>query len=162
MATAASGVDASAAFVLADAAGRRAVLSAGLDSLAANQLTVQGAAGRCLFLEPVPCPPAAWFRGHAPQPAAAPARGGRLAGLKAALKRQPLLRRVERGLMRGARFASGGLEHEIAEVERCLAAGSPESPLVPLDRSVAALALLDAVREKGREKGPEKRRERAE
>jgi predicted dehydrogenase len=153
-----SGVDASAAFVLADAAGRRAVLSAGLDSLAANQVTVQGTAGRCLFLEPVPCPPAAWFRHHAPRPAEArgpaPRPGGRLAGLRAALGRQPLLRRVERGLMRGARFSDGGLEQEIAEVERCLAAGSPESPLVPLDRSVAALALLDAVRERGREQGP--------
>lgn len=153
---AASGVDAAAAFVLADAHGRRAVLSAALDSLAANQLTVQGSTGRCLFLEPVPCPPAAWFRAHAPRAAEAPgemsARGGRLAGLKSALKsglkRQPLLRRVERGLMRGARFAHGGLEHEAAEVGRCLAAGLKESPLVPLDRSVAALALLDAVRAK--------------
>lgn len=140
-----SGVDAAAAFVLADAAGRRAVLSASLESLAANQVTVQGTAGRCLFLEPVPCPPASWFRHHAPRPAEAPG-GGRLAGLKAALKRRSLLRRVERGLMRGARFAPGGLEHEAAEVARCLAAGLTESPLVPLDRSIAALALLDAVR----------------
>lgn len=150
--TLAGGVDASAAFVLADAAGRRAVLTASLDSLAANQLVVQGSAGRCVFLEPVPCPPAAWFRAHAPRPAAtataAPAlpASGRLAGLKAALKRQPVLRRVERGLMRGATFTAGGLEHEAAEVGRCLAAGLTESPLVPLDRSVAALALLDAVR----------------
>ena len=140
-----SGVDAAAAFVLADAAGRRAVLSASLESLAANQVTVQGTAGRCLFLEPVPCPPASWFRHHAPRPAEAPG-GGRLAGLKSALKRRSLLRRVERGLMRGARFAPGGLEHEAAEVARCLAAGLTESPLVPLDRSIAALALLDAVR----------------
>jgi predicted dehydrogenase len=153
-----SGVDASAAFVLADARGRRAVLSAALDSLAANQVAVQGSAGRCLFLEPVPCPPASWFRGHAPRPSPpAPGGaggGGRLAGLRSglegALKRRTLLRRVERGLMRGARFADGGLEHEVAEVERCLAAGRRESPLVPLDRSVAALAILDAVRERGR------------
>lgn len=145
-----SGVDAGAAFVLADAAGRRAVLSAALDSLAANQLAVQGGAGRCVFLEPVPCPPAAWFRAQAPRPAAAPAPapapGSRLAGLKAAVKRQPLLRRIERGLMRGATFAAGDLGHEAAEVERCLAAGLTESPLVPLDRSVAVLALLDDVR----------------
>ena len=147
-----SGVDAGAGFVLADAAGRRAVLSCGLDSLAANQLTIQGSAGRCLFLEPIPCPPGSWFRHHAPRPAEAPAPSGRLSGLKSALKRQPLLRRAERGLMRGARFAAGGLEHEAAEVERCLAAGLAESPLVPLDRSIAALALLDAVRDRGRER----------
>lgn len=146
---AASGVDAAASFVLADAAGRRGVFSVGLDSLAANELTVQGSAGRCRFLEPVPCPPAFWIRGHAAA-APAPAPGGRLAGLKAAAKRQTLLKRLDRGLMRGARFRPGGLEHEIAEVERCLAAGLTESPLVPLDRSVAALALLDAIAAAGR------------
>jgi predicted dehydrogenase len=143
-----SGVDAAAAFQLEDAAGRRGVFSVGLDSLAANQLVVQGSTGRCLFLEPVPCPPAYWIRGHAP---AGPVDGGgRLAGLKAAAKRQALLRRLDRGLMRGARWFDGGLEAEIAEVERCLAAGLRESPLVPLDRSVAALALLDAVAAAGR------------
>ena len=147
---AASGVDASAAFVLEDASGRRAVLSATLDSLAANQLTIQGRAGRCVFLEPVPCPPASWFRHHGPGPLVSGPAGppGRLSGLKSALRRNPLLRRIDRGLMRGARFVPGGLEHEVAEVERCLAAGLAESPLVPLDRSVAALAILDAVRER--------------
>jgi predicted dehydrogenase len=145
---AATGVDAAASFVLEDAAGRRAVFSVGLDSLAGNELTVQGSAGRCRFLEPVPCPPGYWIRGHAPAAPAAP--GGRLAGLKAAAKRQTLLRRLDRGLMRGARFLPGGLEQEIAEVERCLAEGLPESPLVPLDRSVAALALLDAIAATGR------------
>ena len=97
-----SGVDAAASFVLADAAGRRGVFSASLDSLAANQLVIQGSAGRCLFLEPVPCPPAYWIRRHAP--ASPVGGGGRLAGLKAAVKRQALLRRVDRGLMRGARL----------------------------------------------------------
>jgi predicted dehydrogenase len=146
-----SGVDAAAAFLLEDAAGRRGVFSASLESLAANQLVVQGSRGRCLFLEPVPCPPAYWIRGHAPAGPAGPVGGGgRLAGLKAAAKRQTLLRRLDRGLMRGARWRAGGLEAEIAEVERCLAAGLPESPLVPLDRSVAALALIDTVAAAGR------------
>jgi hypothetical protein len=52
--------------------------------------------------------------------------------------------------MRGARWLAGGLEQEIVEVERCLAEGLAESPLVPLDRSVAALGILDAVAAAGR------------
>ena len=43
--------------------------------------------------------------------------------------------------MRGARFAAGGLEHEIAEVERCLAAGlarEPARPARPLGRGAGA------------------------
>ena len=84
-------------------------------------------------------------------PAAAPAAGGRLAGLKAAVKRQPLLRRRRpRADARRPLRPRAGSSTEIAEVERCLAAGLRESPLVPLDRSVAALALLDAVRDRPR------------
>ena len=61
-------------------------------------------------------------------PPAGAAASGRLAGLKEALKRQALLRRLDRGLMRGTRWFDGGLEHEIAEVERCLAAGLTRKP----------------------------------
>ena len=138
----ANGVDASTRFVLADRAGRRGVFSVSLESLGANQVVVQGTAGRCVFLEPVPCPPAYGIRRYA---AGAGPAAGRRAGLAAALRRRALLRRLDRGLMRGSRWLDGGLEHEIAEVERCLAAGLAESPLVPLDRSVRALEILDEV-----------------
>ena len=40
-----------------------------------------------------------------------------------------------------------GLQHEAAEVMRCLRAGETESPLVPLDGSLAVMRTLDAVRE---------------
>jgi len=103
---------------------------------------VQGTTGRCVFLEPVPSPPAYGIRRYAAAPGPA---SGRLAGLKEALKRRALLRRLDRGLMRGTRWFDGGLEPEIAEVERCLAAGLAESPLVPLDRSVRAIEILDGV-----------------
>jgi predicted dehydrogenase len=39
-----------------------------------------------------------------------------------------------------------GFGHEIAEVERCLRAGELESPLVPLDETVAILETLDEAR----------------
>lgn len=40
-----------------------------------------------------------------------------------------------------------GYTHEIAEVGRCLRAGQGESPLIPLDETVAVLALTDTMRE---------------
>ncbi|MFE7601363.1 Gfo/Idh/MocA family protein [Streptomyces sp. NPDC057494] len=40
------------------------------------------------------------------------------------------------------------LRHEAAEVMRCLRAGATESPLVPLDGSLAVMRTLDAVRDR--------------
>ncbi|XUM00465.1 Gfo/Idh/MocA family protein [Streptomyces venezuelae ATCC 10712] len=40
------------------------------------------------------------------------------------------------------------LRHEAAEVARCLRAGATESPLVPLDGSLAVMRTLDAVRDR--------------
>ncbi|MET7711113.1 Gfo/Idh/MocA family oxidoreductase [Streptomyces sp. NPDC005407] len=40
------------------------------------------------------------------------------------------------------------LRHEAAEVMRCLRAGETESPLVPLDGSLAVMRTLDAVRDR--------------
>ncbi|MGW4031414.1 Gfo/Idh/MocA family protein [Streptomyces sp. NPDC004838] len=49
-------------------------------------------------------------------------------------------------------YAVGGdrhsLRHEAAEVVRCLRAGETESPLVPLDGSLAVMRTLDAVRDR--------------
>lgn len=42
----------------------------------------------------------------------------------------------------------GGMQHEAAEVMRCLRAGEKESPLLPLDGSLAVMRTLDAVRER--------------
>lgn len=41
----------------------------------------------------------------------------------------------------------GGLQYEAAEVGRCLRAGLLESPLLPLDETVAIMAVLDEIRE---------------
>ena len=40
-----------------------------------------------------------------------------------------------------------GLTHEALEVQRCLRDGETESPLVPLDDSVALMRLMDGIRE---------------
>lgn len=39
-----------------------------------------------------------------------------------------------------------GMEHEAAEVVRCLRAGEAESPLLPLDETVAIMGVLDEIR----------------
>jgi predicted dehydrogenase len=41
-----------------------------------------------------------------------------------------------------------GYQHEAAEVMRCLRAGETESPLVPLDGTLAVMTTLDAIRER--------------
>jgi predicted dehydrogenase len=46
----------------------------------------------------------------------------------------------------GAPAVGNGFGHEIAEVARCLRADELESPLVPLDDTVAILAVLDEAR----------------
>jgi hypothetical protein len=40
----------------------------------------------------------------------------------------------------------GGLAHEAIEVVRCLRTGETESPLVPLDETVALMGLMDRIR----------------
>lgn len=47
----------------------------------------------------------------------------------------------------GEPLIGGGLAHEAIEVMRCLRSGEIESPLVPLDESVALLGLTDRIRE---------------
>ncbi len=43
-------------------------------------------------------------------------------------------------------LAGNGYRHQVAEVERCLRAGLTESPLLPLDDTVAILELIDDAR----------------
>jgi hypothetical protein len=43
-------------------------------------------------------------------------------------------------------FAGNGLHFEIAEVHRCIAAGLTESPVMPLDETVALATVLESIR----------------
>jgi predicted dehydrogenase len=45
-------------------------------------------------------------------------------------------------------LVGSGLAHEALEVVRCLRAGETESPLVPLDETVALMRLMDEVRDR--------------
>jgi predicted dehydrogenase len=141
---AATGVDSSMMFVLHAPRGRMAVFTVSLESYGWSDFRVQGTAGSCTFLEPLACPPAYWLR-HWKAAKNDNAIGRWAARLNSLLKRHTVIRRINRGLMRGSRWHQGGLHYEVAEVERCLAEGLLESRLIPLNRSIQALEILDNV-----------------
>lgn len=143
-----NGTDLDVALVLEGPGGRRAALDAAIDRMGANTAAISGRVGRILLSEPVNAPrslrlgradSAAGFRGPRGRPGV-PAR------LKAALRADPRIRRLHQAFGGGQRWFANGLDQEIAEVERCLAAGLVESPLVPLDGSVRVLEILDEAR----------------
>jgi hypothetical protein len=44
-------------------------------------------------------------------------------------------------------MAGNGLHHQVHEVHRCLRAGLPESPTMPLSESLALATTMDEIRE---------------
>ena len=80
--------------------------------------------------------------------------GGRIAGTEGWVEVPPLVHapthlvvaRDGRAERIDCGFAGEGLRFEAAEVERCLAAGLTESPIMPLDETLSLMATLDAVR----------------
>lgn len=144
------GVDLAATLIVENAIGARAVLSCAIDRAGDNRLILSGKTGYCAFNEPVTCPtayrltrrdPSSSFTGPSGTP-------GIVARLKTGLKQSPQLRRLHRALRGGERSFSGGLKHQIIEVEACLAKGLTESPLVPLNGSLKVLALIDEARQR--------------
>ncbi len=149
-----NGVDASTWFVLEGTHGARCRFAASLEFCGTNEFSAQGTAGTCTFFAPSPCPPGYLLR-HENLPLRNPhSPEGLVHHLKHWLKSRRLLRRVQHGLLRGSCWHPGGLEFEIMEVERCVLAGLAESPCVPLDRSLRALAILDRVAALGRAHPP--------
>ncbi|WP_354644412.1 Gfo/Idh/MocA family protein [Kitasatospora camelliae] len=113
------GVDAATAVLLGHAGGATALLSCGLDADCGQRASIQGTAGRIELDRDFFHPDG--FTLH---------RAGR-----------------EPEVFRAGRTGHGyGLE--AAEVMRCLRAGETESPLVPLDGTLAVMRTLDAVRER--------------
>jgi hypothetical protein len=56
-----------------------------------------------------------------------------------------LIPRVRRAERRFDPPAAGGLRHEADEVARCVGQGLLESPLMPLDETLAIMRTMDAV-----------------
>jgi hypothetical protein len=100
-----------------------------------------------------------WTRTHEPIGPVSSSASRRSGGWKSRIKRNPLFRRavdqIGRPLLGAIRrdattitghIAGQGYQFEAAEAMRCLRAGEPESPLMPLDESVAILESVDALR----------------
>lgn len=144
----ADGTDLDVALLLRNADGAQAMLDAAIDRLGANTAVLSGSHGRMVASEPVNAPRSITITRR--DPAAAFHRPTGMPGLKTRLlggvKANRRVRQLHAAFGGGARWFSNGLEDEIVEVERCVAAGLRESPRVPLDLSVRTLALIDQAR----------------
>ncbi|MEH0842630.1 Gfo/Idh/MocA family oxidoreductase [Micromonospora sp. CPCC 205711] len=112
------GVDANTGIVLGYDSGEVATLSCGMVGATAVTAAVTGTTGRIDLPEPFYRPAAAVLHRADAEPETITAE-----------------------------LVGGGYQHEAAEVQRCLAAGLTESPLVPHSVTLEVLALLDAIRE---------------
>ncbi len=143
-----TGVDEQVSAVLAFPGGRQAVVAASLRARLSNDAVVSGTAGRLRVHEPIYCPEALSLVKTPSVASAGQARPRRLARLRAhplARWAQPLLARA-RTRRFTHRVLGEGYAHEAAEVMRCLRAGERESPVVPLDETIAVAETLDAIR----------------
>jgi predicted dehydrogenase len=151
---AASGVDAQVVLTL-KYPGALASLSASFANRARNNAFVLGSAGQIELSPPLYAPTEMLITRTRPE--AAPRRGG--GGLGPLLERsprwvelrrrltpviKPIVRRNHERVV--CNFPGFGYQFEAAEVLRCLRAGELESPHMPLDESVAILALIERLR----------------
>jgi predicted dehydrogenase len=114
-----TGVDAHASMLLVYPDGAHGVISTSLDARSANTAAVNGTEGRILVPQP-------WGRTSAVE----------------------LI--TNDGVVRSTTLPQEGhgLRHQAAEVGRRLRAGETESPVVPLDETLAVMRTLDLVRER--------------
>jgi predicted dehydrogenase len=109
-----SGVDAEAALLLGYPEGEAALLTASLTTMPSGTARLVGTAGRIDLEAPFHHTPALTVH----RPGAEPERVTRP-------------------------FVGRGYVHQLDEVQRCLAAGLTESPIMPLDDTLAVMAVLD-------------------
>ncbi|WP_200210783.1 Gfo/Idh/MocA family protein [Micromonospora coerulea] len=113
------GVDENTGIVLGWDSGAVATLSCGLVGATAITASITGTTGRVDLPEPFYRPGSAVLHRLGTEPETIPAD-----------------------------LTGGGYQHEAVEVQRCLAAGLTESPLVPHATTLEVMALLDGIRER--------------
>lgn len=155
-----TGVDEDCTLVLRHHGGALSTLSASLRAPGPNRLTICGTHGMLELSGPIWRP----FRARLVrvQPRRGGTGGGARTGLGAALRGSMLVhglrQRLPAGLLVGGRvlrrpYAGNGYHYEAAEVALRLERGEVESPLMPLDDSIAILRLADAARAAFGERG---------
>src|SRR5690606_16567020 len=150
-----TGVDEQSVTTLRFSDGRLAAITCSIGGDGPRRATVIGSAGRLSLDEPI-CRPASFAID--PAPSGKPetietlSTGG---GRVGRLVRHPAVKKVAKAglkglsLVRGNKgggFTGNGYPHEIQEVVRCLRDGRTESPLMPLDETLAVLHTLDEIR----------------
>ena len=147
-----TGVDDAEAILLTHPGGRFSALTASVAAASPNDAVVMGTGGTIHLHDPLVRPERLTIRETSPiSPGGGGGGGGRLARLKesaAARRLHRVLAAIKGG---GARRESlpcdgNGYSHEAAEVIRCLREGLAESPVMPLDESVAILETMDELR----------------
>lgn len=151
----ASGVDEHAAILLRYAGGQVAHLAASLTAYTSNQAVLSGTRGRLTLHEPL-CRPdrITLSAARVAASAAASGAGGLGQRLRAGLSHSPLGAALRSRLPVGASRSQTirvpcvghGYHYEAQEVGRCLRGALVESPLMPLDETLAILTTLDAIR----------------
>jgi predicted dehydrogenase len=153
-----TGVDEQESMLLSYANGAQAVLTASLRSRLRNEALIVGTRGQVRIHEPFYAPHRiSWTRFEEPVGRIGPVQGSS-GGWKAQLRDNPLFRRafetVGRPVLERIRGKTRSLVHygpgqgyqfEAAEVMRCLRAGRVESPIVPLDDTLAILETTDRL-----------------
>jgi predicted dehydrogenase len=146
----ASGVDEQASVLLGYPSEAQALLSASFRCRLSNSATIHGTDGLIRVAEPLYCPETATLA----RTSEASARGaGSHRSRLDRIKHYPLIRDVA-SRVRRARFETAichrrlgnGYAHEALEVMRCLDEGARESPIMPLDESVAIMEVMDQIR----------------
>jgi predicted dehydrogenase len=153
----ASGVDEVETIVLTHSGGCLSSLSASLITDSTNSGAVMGTLGRIELQPPLVRPEGLTVHRVTPIPPGGTGRAGsgRLSKLKesafvraANRKVGPMLAAVKGG--KGGRYSipcdGNGYGHQAVEVMRCLRAGLLESPIMPLDESVAIMETMDELR----------------
>jgi predicted dehydrogenase len=159
----ATGVDEQATALFTFPGGRQASIATSLRSRLGNDAAIFGTEGMIRVHEPLYCPESATIvrAPSTPPVGAQPPRRTRFA----AARENPVLRDLYGRLTRARsetaitrRRLGNGYAHEAIEVMRCLEAGERESPLMPLDESLAIMETIDALasrwRAGGAGKGP--------
>lgn len=147
-----TGVDEQCTILLDFPGARQAALTTSLCNRTPNDADLMGTEGMLHLHEPLYCPETLTLTRTQRQPGGAHSGGlaARL-GLER-LKNHRLVREVREVVKRARagrmtyRVLGNGYAHEAAEVHRCLREGLKESPVLPLDESVALMETVDAIR----------------
>jgi predicted dehydrogenase len=155
-----SGVDEQTSIVLTYRNGALVVATASLRSRLSNCATLIGTDGQICIQDPFYAPHhISLVRSKEPVESTAARPRSTPYGLRARTRRSPLVRRVfdqigrpvlallRRSNTKFVHYARGtGYQYEAAEVARCIRAGCLESPLMPLDETIAISETMDVLR----------------